>query len=115
VQSDLFRELKVEKYDIIVSNPPYIKTDIIKTLDKQVQNEPLIALDGGKDGLDFYEDIISNAYKYLKYNGYLCLEIGYDQKNEVIELIQNQENYIDTYSKCDLYGNDRVVVTKVGD
>lgn len=114
IKSDLFKNLPKEKYDIIVSNPPYIKQDIIKTLDKEVQKEPIIALDGGKDGLDFYRKIIKQGYEFLKYKGYLCLEIGYDQKIDVIELIENEEKYIDTYSKKDLYGNDRIVITKVG-
>lgn len=115
VKSDLFQSLPQEKYDIIVSNPPYIKKDVIKTLDKDVRKEPRIALDGGSDGLDFYKKIIKQGYEFLKYKGYLCLEIGYDQKIDVIELIENEEKYIDTYSKKDLYGNDRIVVTKVGD
>ena len=115
IKSDLFENLLNEKYDIIVSNPPYIKQDIIKTLDKEVQREPIIALDGGEDGLDFYRKIIKQGYEFLKYKGYLCLEIGYDQKIDVIELIENEEKYIDTYSKKDLYGNDRIVITKVGD
>ena len=58
IESDLFKKLAKEKYDIIVSNPPYIKREIIKTLDKEVQKEPKIALDGGYDGLDFYRKII---------------------------------------------------------
>lgn len=115
VKSDLFNNLNIEKYDIIVSNPPYIKKELIKTLDREVQNEPVIALNGGNDGLNFYKEIVSYAYEYLKYGGYLCLEIGYDQKIEVIELIENEEKYIDTYCKKDLYNNDRIVVTKVGD
>lgn len=113
--SDLFKDLPKEKYDIIVSNPPYIKKEIIKTLDKEVQKEPHIALDGGYDGLDFYRKIIHQAYEFLKYKGYLCLEIGYDQRIDVIELIEQEEKYINTYGKKDLYGNDRVIVTKVGD
>lgn len=115
LQSDLFEDLPKEKYDIIVSNPPYIKKEIMKTLDKEVQEEPHIALDGGYDGLDFYRKIIHQAYEFLKYKGYLCLEIGYDQKIDVIELIEKEEKYVDTYGKKDLYGNDRVVITKVGD
>ena len=111
--SDLFEELPKEKYDIIVSNPPYIKREVVKTLEKQVQREPLMALDGGWDGLDFYRKIIHQADDFLKYGGYLCLEIGYDQKMEVMELIEREEKYTDTYSKKDLYGNDRVVVTKL--
>lgn len=113
VESDLFNRIKKDKYDIIVSNPPYIRKDIIKTLDKEVQREPKIALDGGYDGLDFYRKIINKSDEYLKFKGYLCLEIGYDQKIDVIELIENEEKYIDTYCKKDLYGNDRVVVTKL--
>lgn len=114
VKSDLFNNLANNKFDIIVSNPPYIKKQTIKTLEKQVQKEPLIALDGGEDGLDFYKKIIKNAYIFLKYNGYLCFEIGYDQKQEVIDLIVKEEKYINTYSKKDLYDNDRIVITKVG-
>jgi len=111
----LFNELPKEKYDIIVSNPPYIKKEIIKTLDEEVKKEPRIALDGGYDGLDFYRKIIKEGYEYLKYKGYLCLEIGYDQKIDLKELIEKEEKYVDTYCKKDLYGNDRAIITKVGD
>ena len=114
LSSDLFQNISEEKYDIIVSNPPYIKRKVIKTLDEEVKREPIIALDGGNDGLDFYKKIIGNAYQYLKYKGYLCLEIGYDQKDEVIDLINKEEKYIDTYSKKDLFDNDRIVITKLG-
>lgn len=113
VESDLFEKIPKEKYDMIVSNPPYIKRDIIKTLDKEVQKEPKIALDGGYDGLDFYRKIIHKSEEYLKFKGYLCLEIGYDQKIDVIDLIEQEEKYLDTYCKKDLYGNDRVIVTKL--
>ena len=109
IQSDLFENIK-EKFDIIVSNPPYIKSDIIKTLDKEVQNEPILALDGGKDGLDIYRKIIKQAYEYLNEDGYLCLEIGYDQKEEVIKLIEETNKYKEIYSKKDLAGNDRIVI-----
>ena len=113
VESDLFKNLKKEKYDIIVSNPPYIKKDIIKKLDKEVQKEPRIALDGGYDGLDFYRKIINEADEYLKFHGYLCLEIGYDQKEEVEGLIKEKGNYTDVYCKKDLCDNDRVVIAKL--
>jgi len=83
-------------------------------LTKEVQNEPLIALDGGYDGLDFYRKIVKQSYEYLKFGGYLCLEIGYDQREDVTELIEAEEKYTKTYSKKDLYDNDRIVVTKVG-
>ena len=114
IESDIFENLPLEKYDIIVSNPPYIKKEIIKTLNKDVQREPRIALDGGNDGLDFYRKIIKEAYEYLKFKGYLCLEIGYDQKEDVIQLINQEDKYINTYSKKDLFGNDRIVVTILG-
>ena len=113
IESDLYKNLPKEKYDIIVSNPPYIKKEIIKKLDKEVQREPKLALDGGYDGLDFYRKIVSKADEYLKFHGYLCLEIGYDQKEEVEEIISKQEKYIDTYCKKDLCDNDRVIVTKL--
>lgn len=113
IKSDLFENVVKEKYDIIVSNPPYIKKDAIKKLNKEVQKEPNIALDGGNDGLDFYRKIISGGYEYLKFKGHLCMEIGYDQKEEVIEIIEKQEKYSNTYSKKDLSGNDRIVVTQV--
>ena len=113
IQSDLFKNVKKEKYDIIVSNPPYIKKDILKKLDREVQKEPEIALDGGYDGLDFYRKIINTADEYLKFHGYLCFEIGYDQKEEVEELIREQGKYIETYCKKDLCDNDRIIVTKL--
>lgn len=113
VKSDLFSNLTEEKYDIIVSNPPYIENTIIQSLEEQVKKEPYIALDGGKDGLDFYRKIINESYRYLKYKGYLCLEIGYNQKDSVLELIEKEGFYEKIYSKKDLYGNDRIIVTKV--
>lgn len=113
INSDMFTNLNEEKFDIIVSNPPYIKTNVINKLDNQVQKEPYIALDGGEDGLYFYRQIIKEGYQYLKYKGYICLEIGFDQKIDVIELIENEEKYDNTYSKKDLYDNDRIVVTKI--
>jgi len=112
VLSDMFENIQ-DKYDVIVSNPPYIKTEVIKTLDKEVQNEPNLALDGGEDGLIFYKIIAENAYKYLNEEGILALEIGYDQKDEVVRLLQETEKYTDIYCKKDLSGNDRIVVCKL--
>ena len=114
VESNLFQDLRQEKYDIIVSNPPYIRRKEIETLDKEVRKEPKIALDGGEDGLDFYREIINKGYEYLKYGGYICLEIGYDQKEEVMQIIKDKKQYTETYCKKDLYDNDRVIVTKLG-
>lgn len=113
ISSDLFTNISEEKYDIIVSNPPYIKRNVIETLDEQVRKEPYMALDGGLDGLDFYRKIIKNSYEYLKYHGFLCLEIGFDQKINVIELIENEEKFENTYSKKDLFDNDRIIITQL--
>lgn len=116
VESDLFSKLnKSIKFDIIVTNPPYIKTQVIETLNKDVRSEPIIALDGGLDGVKFYRRIIKEAYEHMKYNSYLCMEIGYDQKEEVIELIEYQKKFTDIYCIKDLYGNDRVIVARLGD
>ena len=113
VKSNLLEKMEKIKFDIIVSNPPYIKKDVMKDLSKEVQKEPELALDGGIDGLDFYRKITNQAIDYLKFGSYLCFEIGYDQKDEVIDIIKKQENYSKTYCKKDLGGNDRVIITQV--
>ena len=113
IESNLFENIVNEKYDIIVSNPPYIKKDVIKTLNKEVQKEPKIALDGGEDGLDFYRIITEQAINYLKTGSFLCFEIGYNQKNDVIKIIEDEQNYKNIYCKKDLYGNDRIIITQV--
>lgn len=113
VESNLFENLGQEKYDMIVSNPPYIRRKEIEALDKEVRKEPRLALDGGEDGLEFYRRIIDEGYAYLKYGGYICLEIGYDQKEEVMQLIEAEKQYSGTYCKKDLYDHDRVIVTKL--
>jgi len=112
VLSNMFENLTNRKFDFIVSNPPYIKTNEIEYLSNEVKNEPHLALDGGKDGLDFYRIIINEGYKYLNENGYICLEIGYDQKEDVLDLINKNGKYSDIKSYKDLGGNDRVIVMK---
>lgn len=109
IKSDMFKNIK-EKFDFIIANPPYIKTTKIKTLSKQVQKEPKMALDGGEDGLKFYKILINESYKFLNDGGYLCLEIGFDQKEEVAKLIEQNGNYDSIYAKKDLAGNDRIIV-----
>ena len=113
LKSDLFDKLDNKKFDIIVSNPPYIRKDEIKKLSEEVQKEPKIALDGGEDGLDFYRIITEQAINYLKTGSLLCFEIGYNQKNDVIKIIEDDQNYKNTYCKKDLYGNDRIIITQV--
>ncbi len=112
IKSDMFEDIK-EKYDIIVSNPPYIESKEINKLDKQVQNEPNLALDGGEDGLQFYKKLAKEAHKFLNENGYLCMEIGYNQKETVTQLLKENNNYKEIYSKKDLSGNDRIIIAKV--
>lgn len=112
MKSDMFKNIFKEfKFNIIVSNPPYIESQVIKTLDKEVQKEPILALDGGEDGLKFYREIAENAKKYLEENGFLALEIGYNQK-EAVERILRENNYRNIYSKKDLARKDRVIVAQ---
>ena len=105
VQSDMFQNIK-DNFDVIVSNPPYIRSKLIDELDEDVKNEPHIALDGGSDGLRFYKIIKSEINNFLNKDGYLILEIGYDQKEEVQKMFENSE--------CikDYAGNDRVIIWK---
>lgn len=110
IQSDLFAKIpEEEKYDVIVSNPPYIETAVIDTLQEEVRlHDPYIALDGKEDGLYFYRRIISEADKYLKPQGKLMFEIGCDQAEAVEELMKNA-GYEQITVKKDLAGLDRVV------
>ena len=110
IQSDLFAKIpEEEKYDVIVSNPPYIETAVIDTLQEEVRlHDPYIALDGKEDGLYFYGRIISEAGKYLKPQGKLMFEIGCDQAEAVEELMKNA-GYEQITVKKDLAGLDRVV------
>ena len=109
--SNMFESIN-EKFDIIVSNPPYIENEVIKTLPREVQNEPYIALAGGDDGLDFYKIIAKEAKKYLNQNGIVVVEIGYNQRESVMKLFE-QEGYKEIYSKKDFGQNDRIVVAKI--
>ena len=111
IESNLFENINNE-FDIIVSNPPYIRTEEIKSLSKEVQNEPLIALDGGQDGLNFYRDIIKQAHNYLKSNGKLCLEIGDEQKDAITQILKSNFNYTNIKYYKDLQGNDRVIIAE---
>lgn len=109
IQSDMFEKIQ-EKYDIIVSNPPYIKTEVIK--EYNLKYEPRLALDGGQDGLEFYKIIIEEGYKYLKENGIIALEIGYDQREEVEKIAIQSGFFKNIVCIKDLNGNDRVMIIK---
>ena len=113
IESNLFENIQEQKFNIIVSNPPYIRSNVINKLPKQVQNEPHLALDGGEDGLKFYKKIIEQSCNYIE-NGYLILEIGYDQKEDVENLLKENKNYSEIKTIQDLSGNDRCVIAKVG-
>ena len=86
-------------------------SNTIENLSEEVKHEPHIALDGGEDGLYFYREIIKNAKKHLNKNGYLAFEIGYNQKQQVEKLL-DENGYKNIYSRKDLSGNDRVVVAQ---
>lgn len=114
LHSDLFSNLNNSniKYDIIVSNPPYIPTKDINGLDASVKKEPTIALDGGKDGMDFYRKILKQALNYLNNNAVLIFEIGYDELEKFKEIINRYPEYKVVESLKDFGGNDRVVVCR---
>jgi len=99
------------KYDLIVSNPPYIKTSKLKYLEKDVADfEPRLALDGGLDGLSEIRKVIKKSSELIKKNGKFILEIGFDQKNKVINLLKKEGFYINSTQK-DLAKNDRCIVS----
>lgn len=107
VKSDGFTGLTGRTFDVIVSNPPYIRRSEIETLQPEVKCQPHIALDGGEDGLDFYRLIADNAAKYLTSGGALFLEIGYDQREEVTALLG--KDFTNIACVKDYGGNDRVI------
>lgn len=112
IQSDLFEDVIEEKYDIIMSNPPYISTKDIEELMEDVRAyEPRLALDGMEDGLFFYRRIIENLNTYLAYDGVVIFEIGYNQYEDVRALLVDAGfNKVDL--KKDYAGLDRVVIAK---
>ena len=108
LQYDVLGQPYNGKADIIVSNPPYIKTVVLNSLDTEVKYEPSMALDGGEDGLDFYRHI-STAWKpSLETGGYLAFEIGFDQGDAVQEIMRSA-GFSDVTFKKDICGHDRVV------
>lgn len=108
---DILKDCPMGDFDVIVSNPPYIRPDVIVTLEKQVKDfEPYNALYGGEDGLEFYRRITDIATHILKEDGVLAYEIGYDQGKDVSEILE--EEFSDIKIIKDLCMNDRVVTGK---
>ena len=112
IHSDLFENIE-GRYDVIVSNPPYIATKEIEALEPEVRDmEPRMALDGMEDGLFFYRKIVSASVQYLNPEGWLMFEIGYDQGEQVSEMMKSA-GYVDVKVVGDLAGLDRVVIGKL--
>ncbi len=111
IRGNLFENVD-NKYSMILSNPPYIRTDVIADLEPEVrEHEPMLALDGTADGLYFYREITDKAWEYLENNGILMYEIGYDQALEVSDMLR-QKGYTDITVIKDFAGLDRVVAAK---
>ena len=109
IKSDLWDNIE-GTYQVIVSNPPYIVRKVISTLDEEVKDhEPMLALDGGEDGLDFYRKIVADAHRFLAPKGLLAFEIGYDQGQALMELLR-QAGYMNIEILTDLSGLDRVAL-----
>lgn len=112
INGDIFKchkDFENGSLDLIVSNPPYIRSEEIITLQEEVQKEPKMALDGGTDGFDFYRSIIKNWSKKLKKGGALAFELGEGQADYVAELMQN-EGYKDIKTALDLSGIKRAII-----
>ena len=114
-KSDLFEAfsggLGKKKFDLIISNPPYIKSEVISTLQTEVKDhEPMMALDGGEDGLDFYRLIAEKAPDHLSKDGMLMMEIGHDQGEDVCRLLEDTERFEKVVCLKDLAGRDRIVI-----
>lgn len=110
-ESNLYSSVKGVKFDLIVSNPPYINKEDMKLLDERVKKEPELALYGGEDGLEFYRAIIEKSHEHLNENGYIAFEIGYDQGESLKELLSNND-YTDINLIKDYNEFDRCVIAR---
>ena len=109
-QGNLYEAVGKRTYDMIASNPPYISSHMIPLLQDEVKShEPMLALDGGEDGLNFYREIIACAADHLKKQGILILEIGHDQAEAVTKLIRDTKSFTKVHLIQDLAGRDRVI------
>ncbi|MDR2162380.1 MAG: peptide chain release factor N(5)-glutamine methyltransferase [Clostridiales Family XIII bacterium] len=117
-RSDIFGGFKTgftgPKWDVIVSNPPYIRSAVLPTLQREIyEHEPQIALDGGEDGLDIYRRIIDGAPTFLRKTGAVFLEIGYDQAHAVTSLFRQNGSYVRIAVTPDIAGHDRVISARM--
>lgn len=111
IESDWFSNVKLEKYDIIVSNPPYIRTD--EEIEEIVKNnEPSLALYGGVDGLDCYRKILANIKPYLNNKFLIAFETGESQKEEIYDIVNKYLKDIEITCKKDLYGRNRMIFVR---
>ena len=111
IESDWLSNIKLEKYDIIVSNPPYIRTD--EEIEEIVKNnEPSLALYGGVDGLDCYRKILANIKPYLNNKFLIAFEIGESQKEEIYDIVNKYLKDIEITCKKDLYGRNRMIFVR---
>ena len=111
IESDWFSNVKLEQYDIIVSNPPYIRTD--EKIEEIVRdNEPSLALYGGADGLDCYRKILANIKPYLNNKFLIAFEIGESQKEEIYDIVNKYLKDIEITCKKDLYGRNRMIFVR---
>ena len=111
IESDWFSNVKLEQYDIIVSNPPYIRTD--EKIEEIVRdNEPSLALYGGVDGLDCYRKILANIKPYLNNKFLIAFEIGESQKEEIYDIVNKYLKDIEIICKKDLYGRNRMIFVR---
>ena len=111
IESDWFSNVKLEQYDIIVSNPPYIRTD--EEIQEIVKNnEPSLALYGGVDGLDCYRKILANIKPYLNNKFLIAFEIGESQKEEIYDIVNKYLKDIEIICKKDLYGRNRMIFVR---
>ena len=112
INSNLFEKLEKKKFDIIMSNPPYIKSKDIPCLMEEVRDyEPLMALDGEKDGLKFYKEITEKAREYFKAGGILFYEIGCEQTEDVMKILE-KNGFMNIQVFQDLTGMDRVIMAE---
>lgn len=105
---DLFKAVGREKFDLIVSNPPYLRTDEMENLQREVRFEPAIALEAGERGMDFYERIAQDAAEHLYSGGTIYLETGCEQARDVLELLKQNIDAEASGVICDLCGKERI-------